>query len=257
MAPTLTACTPCDKTYACIQQVGESAGWHTRHIIPCRAHMEEILARGIDAILFDMPHVSAAMTNCIDIVSETAPFVPFIFISGEALYLQELGVGLRYHIPADNLDDLQHILISIGCGFTLQEMDFLCDIGESTVPRVLVIDDNIQLLTLMGRSLRSYERMDVRVVDSGIEAVSMMPSFHPHVVVVDLGIADMNAADVCTFIRKHKRLQDTKILGLTTMTPLGASNHVYLDVVVRKPFLMHELVQNVLELIPNASTHQS
>ena len=219
--------------------------------------MEELLEHGIDAILFDMPHASSIMTNCINVVSETAPFVPIIFISGEALYLQELGIGLRYHIPGNNLDDLQHILISIGCGFTLQEIDFLCDIGESTVPRILVIDDNVQLSTLMGRSLRAYERMDVRVVDSGIEAVSLLPSFHPHVVVIDLEIADMDASDVCTFIRKHKRLQETKILGLTTITPLGASNHVYLDVVIRKPFLMHELVQNVLELIPNASTHQS
>lgn len=254
MVPTLTVCTPSEKTFSLVLQVAESAGWHARHLPPNNDPRNNISDWELDAILFDMLHASSSMIRCIDHVSDTKPFIPFIFIDGEALYLQELGSGLRYHIKADNLEDLQHILISLGCEFTLLEIDLACPRGDNPVPRILVIDDNTQISTLMGRSLRAYERMDVRIVDSGIEAVSLLPTFHPHVVVVDLEISDMDAGEVCTFIRKHERLQETKILGLTTITAMGTSSPVYLDVVVKKPFLMHELVQNVLELIPDAST---
>lgn len=122
-------------------------------------------------------------------------------------------------------------------------------------PVVVVADDDVEILTLVARTVR---RMDVTVFEAsdGEEALKLIKKERPVAVVLDVMMPGMSGWEVCRAIRDDQEIADTGVLMLTGIgerlnemtSPLyGADDH--LD----KPFDFDELEERVTALLAKKS----
>ncbi len=80
-------------------------------------------------------------------------------------------------------------------------------------PRVLVVDDEIQLRRVLRRSLEGHG-YDVREAEDGADAVRQAEAFHPDVILLDLMLPDATGVEVCRTLRVS---YDTPIIVLSVV----------------------------------------
>jgi DNA-binding response OmpR family regulator len=114
--------------------------------------------------------------------------------------------------------------------------------------KVLVVDDEQALAQMVAQYLRR-DGFDVTVVGDGAEAVRVARDLRPDVVVLDLGLPQLDGVEVC---RQLRTFSDCYVLMLTARTDeidrligLGVGADDYLG----KPASMRELVARVHVLL--------
>lgn len=65
--------------------------------------------------------------------------------------------------------------------------------------RVLVVEDNLDAAESLARQLQQWGH-HCRVCTSGQEALSLLPGYHPQVVLIDIGLPDMDGWSLARFI---------------------------------------------------------
>lgn len=249
--PCLLVFSGSDENAQGIRSVCAASGWDFR-TGACANDLDGLLQDGsVDGVLVDFVCPIQESHRLVQFVAEQAPFMPMVFLSEETGPREEFGDGLRYYMVPAHINDLEHILISLTCGFPSGNVVTPTARPERNgVPRVLIVDDNIELANLIERSLRALERFDVRVTGSGFEAASILPAFHPDVVVVDLVLDDMDGREVCSFIRNHDRLQQTRIIGVSGYLPedCATTRQDLFDVFLEKPFRVKDVVDQIVRL---------
>lgn len=85
------------------------------------------------------------------------------------------------------------------------------DAGVSEMPRVLVVDDETALASLMASYLER-DGFEVEVVGDGHEAVERARQWGPAVIVLDLGLPGVDGLEVC---RQVRTFSDCYIVMLT------------------------------------------
>jgi two-component system, OmpR family, KDP operon response regulator KdpE len=110
--------------------------------------------------------------------------------------------------------------------------------------RVLVVDDEPAIVRAVRTNLQRHD-LDVAVTTSGREALEQFDLFHPDVVLLDLGLPDMEGFEV---IRALRERTGTPIVGLSVRgaerdkvraLDLGADDYL------TKPFGMDELLARI------------
>jgi DNA-binding response OmpR family regulator len=81
------------------------------------------------------------------------------------------------------------------------------------VPRVLIVEDNADLLSILEQLLMS--EYEIRTAPSGEEGVALATSFLPDVVILDLQLPGMHGIDAGIEIKR--RLSGVRILVLTAI----------------------------------------
>ncbi|WP_372595261.1 response regulator transcription factor [Actinotalea sp.] len=114
--------------------------------------------------------------------------------------------------------------------------------GPST--RVLVVEDEVPLASLVASYLKR-EAFDVEAVGDGKAAIDLARSWHPEVIVLDLGLPGADGIEVCRAVRTFS---DCYVIMLTARveeidTLVGLS--VGADDYVAKPFSPRELTARV------------
>jgi signal transduction histidine kinase len=84
------------------------------------------------------------------------------------------------------------------------------------VPRrkVLVVDDNQDAASSLAMLL-TYLGAEVQVVNDGRSALSLVGSYRPHVVLLDIGMPGMDGFEVARQIRSHAEYDDVMLIALT------------------------------------------
>lgn len=245
--PSLLVFTGSDKTAELVASVCTGSGW------ACKRGAPEGWDGGdaADAVVVDLDHPVEGGENVARAISSHSPFMPLVFLNKGRGPSDDFGDGLRYYIDSAHITDLEHILISLSCGFPSIDLAPVERPDLRRVPRVLIVDDNLELATLIERSLRALERFDVRVTGSGFEAASILPVFHPDVVVIDLVLDDMDGREVCAFIRNHDDIKGARIIGVSGYLPEGSvtAQGPLFDVFLEKPFRVKDLVDQVVRLV--------
>jgi two-component system OmpR family response regulator len=115
--------------------------------------------------------------------------------------------------------------------------------------RVLVVDDEENIADVIAMALR-FQGFAVETAGSGAQALAAVSSFHPHLMVLDVMLPDMEGFDVAErlgaqradvpiiFLTARDATED-KIRGLTT----GGDDYV------TKPFSLEELVARIRTIL--------
>jgi two-component system OmpR family response regulator len=115
--------------------------------------------------------------------------------------------------------------------------------------RVLVVDDEPNIVDVISMALR-YQGFEVAEAGTGAEALSQVRAFHPHLILLDVMLPDMEGFDVAArlgaqradvpiiFLTARDSTED-KVRGLTT----GGDDYV------TKPFSLEELVARIRTIL--------
>jgi CheY-like chemotaxis protein len=86
--------------------------------------------------------------------------------------------------------------------------------GEALPRRVLVVEDNADAAESLGEILRLTGH-SVEVALSGRAAVQKARTFHPDVVLCDLGLPELDGFGVAEMFRADPQLRATRLIALT------------------------------------------
>jgi DNA-binding response OmpR family regulator len=118
----------------------------------------------------------------------------------------------------------------------------------AAVPRVLVVDDEVDIANLIKHTLEHRGEASVDVVTSGDAALQAVRQAPPDLVILDLNLPAVDGNDVCRFIRARPNTATLPIIMLTARTAesdrisgldLGADDYI------TKPFSPRELAARV------------
>jgi CheY-like chemotaxis protein len=80
--------------------------------------------------------------------------------------------------------------------------------------RILVVDDNVDAAESLGTML-AYSGHDVRVAHGGVEALSTAREFSPNVMILDLGMPEMDGYAVARAVRSDPKIAATRLIALS------------------------------------------
>jgi DNA-binding response OmpR family regulator len=120
--------------------------------------------------------------------------------------------------------------------------------------RAVIVDDDSAVRELVAAVLRD-EGFDVRAAPDGLQGIAMVRAVDPDVVLLDLGLPDIDGVEVCQRLRSFssayiimltaKSAEVDKIIGLT----VGADDYV------TKPFSPRELTARVQAMLRRPRVH--
>jgi CheY-like chemotaxis protein len=88
------------------------------------------------------------------------------------------------------------------------------DDAQGDMPRILIVDDDVDAADALASLLRSTGYGDARVAYTGATALALAVEFVPTVVLVDLGLPDMSGYDVARRLSQHPQLQNLRLIAL-------------------------------------------
>ncbi len=126
------------------------------------------------------------------------------------------------------------------------------DALESGKRKLLIVDDDEDLVDLMRDLFVRDGRFDVRTTNNGFDAGMLVREFRPDLVVLDVMLPDINGKEVCQRVRCDPALDDVRIICISGMVEedkvadlraAGANDFM------QKPFPIEKLLERVCELL--------
>ena len=126
------------------------------------------------------------------------------------------------------------------------------DALESGKRKVLLVDDDNELVELMTKVLEEDGRFEVRVASNGFDAGMMVKEYRPDIIVLDVMLPDINGKAVCELIRSDPTMSDIKIIcisGLIEEDKIAELMTSGADDFLNKPLDIDELIRRVCRLL--------
>ena len=117
--------------------------------------------------------------------------------------------------------------------------------------RVLVVDDDAEIVELFVDVLSADGRFEVATAQTGYGAGVQTQQFKPDIVILDYMLPDINGNVVCKTIRENPDLQDMKILiisGVVNPPDVDTLMAAGADEFIKKPFNIEQVVERMLAL---------
>jgi two-component system KDP operon response regulator KdpE len=114
----------------------------------------------------------------------------------------------------------------------------------SRTTRILLVDDDVSIQRAVAPLLRS-RAYDVEVVGTGVEAVKVSAEHPPDLIVLDLGLPDLEGAEVCRRIRAHSQVPIVVLSARAGEADKVAALDIGADDYVTKPFGPEELLARI------------
>jgi excisionase family DNA binding protein len=118
--------------------------------------------------------------------------------------------------------------------------------------RILVVDDDPEIVELFVDVLERDGRFDVKTASSGYDAGVITHEFAPDLVILDYMLPDVNGNIVCQTIRQNPNFEHIKIIivsGVVNQEEINDLLKAGADEFVKKPFNIEKLIQRVGELL--------
>lgn len=110
--------------------------------------------------------------------------------------------------------------------------------------KVLLVDDDVPLGRALGINMKA-RGMDVQIATTGQAALDLVARFHPDVVILDLGLPDLDGIEVLHGIRGWSPVPVVVLSARATSDEKVAALDAGADDYVTKPFEMNELLARV------------
>jgi DNA-binding response OmpR family regulator len=119
--------------------------------------------------------------------------------------------------------------------------------------KILVVDDDPYILMSL-EFLMKKNGYEVMVARNGEEALDILNTSIPDIVLLDIMMPDVNGYDICKHIKSTKALKNSKVIFMSAKTKDSDIKKGYeLGAVlyVKKPFSTRELVKDIKGLLEN------
>jgi excisionase family DNA binding protein len=126
------------------------------------------------------------------------------------------------------------------------------DALESGKRKVLLVDDDVELVELMTKVLEEDGRFEVRVATTGFDAGMMVKEYRPDMIVLDVMLPDINGKEVCHRVRADSTLEDVRILCISGMIEEDKVQDLKLsgaDDFLPKPFEIEDLIDRMCAML--------
>jgi excisionase family DNA binding protein len=126
------------------------------------------------------------------------------------------------------------------------------DALESGRRKVLIVDDDQELVELITDVLDRDGRFEHRVANNGFDAGMMVKEYRPDLIVLDVMLPDINGKEVCQRVRSDSTMDEVKIICISGMVEedkvqelrdAGANDFVH------KPFEVEKLLDRMCQLL--------
>ena len=127
----------------------------------------------------------------------------------------------------------------------MQENGIPTDALESGKRRVLIVDDDEDLVELLVDVFERDARFDIRTANNGFDAGMAVKEFRPDLVVLDVMLPDINGKEVCQKIRSDKSLAAVRVICISGMVEQDKINDLKVagaNEFLQKPFTVDSLL---------------
>jgi two-component system OmpR family response regulator len=124
-------------------------------------------------------------------------------------------------------------------------------VAEMSPPRILVVDDEPNIAELLSAALR-LEGYDVGLAATGTEAVDMVRTYRPNLVMLDVMLPDFDGNEVCRRLRQQGEQVPIVFLTARDTTQDKVEGLALGDDYVTKPFSVEELMARVGAILRRA-----
>ena len=134
----------------------------------------------------------------------------------------------------------------------MRDHEIPLDSLESDKIKVLVVDDDPDIVELFIDALSRDGRFETRSASTGFDAGVEANKFRPDIVVLDYLLPDINGNVVCRTIRQSDDLQHIRILiisGVVNKSEVDALLEAGADDFIKKPFNIETVIGRIVELV--------
>ena len=122
------------------------------------------------------------------------------------------------------------------------------DALESGKRKVLIVDDDQELVELIVDVLAKDGRFETRAVNNGFDAGMMVKEYRPDLIVLDVMLPDINGKEVCQRVRSDANMEEVRILCISGMIEEDKVQELKLagaDEFIHKPFDVDHLIEKM------------
>ena len=126
------------------------------------------------------------------------------------------------------------------------------DALESGKRKVLIVDDDEELVELLSDVFDKDGRFEVKTANNGFDAGMQVREFRPDLVVLDVMLPDINGKEVCQRIRSDETLEAVKIICISGMVEQDKVAELRLagaNDFMHKPFNVDRLLDRACDLL--------
>ncbi len=122
------------------------------------------------------------------------------------------------------------------------------DALESGKRKVLLVDDDVDIVEMIHKALDEDGRFDVRIAANGFDAGMMVKEYRPDLIVLDVMLPDINGKEVCHRVRGDISLEEVRIICISGMVEDDKIQELRLagaDDFLHKPFDVDVLIERM------------
>lgn len=126
------------------------------------------------------------------------------------------------------------------------------DALESGKRKVLIVDDDEDLVELLVDVFARDGRFEIRTANNGFDAGMYVKEFRPDLVVLDVMLPDINGKEVCQRVRQDDTLDSVKIIcisGMVEQDKVADLKAAGANDFIQKPFTVDKLLDRACDLM--------
>ena len=130
----------------------------------------------------------------------------------------------------------------------MKENKIPLDAIESGKRKVLIVDDDAEIVELLMDVLDKDGRFELKTASSGYEAGMATERFQPELILLDYMLPDVNGNIVCQTIKKNPQFENIKIIiisGVVKQDEIEQLLKSGAEDFIRKPFDINELINKI------------
>ncbi len=128
---------------------------------------------------------------------------------------------------------------------------------ESGKRKILIVDDDEDLVDLMQDAFARDGRFDIKTANNGFGAGMLVKEFRPDLVVLDVMLPDINGKEVCQRVRNDPTMKSVKIIcisGMVEQNKIADLRAAGADDFMNKPFAVDALVERGCQMLEMEGT---
>ncbi len=134
----------------------------------------------------------------------------------------------------------------------MRDNDIPTDVLSTGPKRILVVDDESEILELFRDALARHGKYAVQTASTGYEAGMLTEAFKPDLIILDYMLPDVNGNIVCERIKAHPDMRTTRIIfisGVVNPDEVDRLLEAGADEFIKKPFNIDYVLQRIGQLI--------